>query len=462
MHRAAPQRQVLGIEIGDTWIHVVEVKKDGRTPEILNHGTVERPAADAEIAAAISQILESNGMTSREAVVAIPVHRAFLRELTFEARERKARRAAELRLNVPEERLVLNYVVQGKTAEGRHAVLMVAIPREVIEAHRRMLDSTGLKIVSMVVAPLGFLAAYRMDDSVPRRGLVLAVHGQPGDYAEFLLLGGGGLRWAEASDIRVPDTDTGPPAAEFWWGVTSWLAERRDVLSSLCPDQAPGQNLLVSGVPGPDESTRGMLREHVGTGYVFYPGDGILPSLRPAYGLALMELGFGVPADVSFQPSMAAVRKLWLQNAVLLAGALGFAYSAFLTHLAVRQKRIGALEAEAGRVEARVDMLAPETERLSLMRDLLAALPTVPAEAMPLEQLYRVWRGLPEGVSIERFQARADGVFEFDFVGCSASYLESAARQRMPDLRFVSTEPVRKGDVDGGRATARWTGGEGS
>ncbi len=456
-------RSVLGIAVGENALHLVEVAAAGRLPQVRVRCEAPRPEDPARIPVVLNQILRAQGIEATDAAVAVPTDRAFLRELTFESRERGVRRDAVGRLNVSEENLVFNYVVQGKNRDGQRAVLMVAIPRDVIETHRELFRASGLNVLLMAVAPLGFLAAHRLDETVPQRSLVLAVHGSPGRMADLMLLDGGGLRWAEASDIRVPVSDEGNAGAEFWWEVVQWVQERGEILAEFCGDMPVGRNLLISGPPRPDSETQQMLADYLGTAHVFYPGDGIDPQSRVAYGVALMELGFAVPADVSFHPTFAAVRKTWIQNAVLTAGALGFAYSAFLANLAVGQKRIGAIESAAADLEGRVRVLSAKTERYRRMGVLLGAFPELPAGAAPLESIRPVVENLPQGVSIRSIEIGRDGSFELTLVGMGARRLERKIRESIPelDIQHVASAPS-EGKAPVAIFEGRWKQGESS
>lgn len=161
------QKPVFGLDIGQTTVKVVQLKKAGRDIGVAaygyaafdgsatNKGEIVKPDA---VAKALSPLLEKQligDLTTNRTAVSIPVAHTFTRILTLpKMTDRDLRQAVELEaeqyIPVPLEELYLEYEVinsftDKESGEKKNEVTVVGTPKKIVDSYLKLIAQLGLE-----------------------------------------------------------------------------------------------------------------------------------------------------------------------------------------------------------------------------------------------------------------------------------------------------------------------------
>ena len=180
---------VIGINIGTYSTKVVQLRYASERAvletygELLNEGYLKHPDSsrgsgilhftDADLGILIKDVIRESNVTTHDAVVTIPATAAFITTITFpRALERDIPHAvpyeARKYVPIPISEVVLEWMVlEDAQAHDEIMVLLVAVPREVVEKLRRVSDLAGLNLRSLEVEPFSMVRSLVGYDNTP-------------------------------------------------------------------------------------------------------------------------------------------------------------------------------------------------------------------------------------------------------------------------------------------------------
>lgn len=164
-----PRRQI-GVDIGTSSIKVVELSREGSHPALQNYGLIEGldffgdvsatdhvstfKLSEAEIIAALKELLKTTRIQTREAVFSIPIFSSFLTvmelpQMNLKDLERAVPFSARSYIPVPINEVVLDWLaIPPRPSSGQAprpvSVLLVAVSKEVVSKYRRVVEGAGL------------------------------------------------------------------------------------------------------------------------------------------------------------------------------------------------------------------------------------------------------------------------------------------------------------------------------
>jgi len=176
-------KRFLGIDIGTHSIKIVELSQAGNRRKLNNYGEMttavlyERPfrsfeknsfvIANSEVDKAIKAIIQEAGMKSRKAYFAIPDFSSFfttlnLPPMTKEEIPRAIQYQARQHIPVPLSEVVLDWQI---IKEGK--VLLVAIPKEVLQQYQQIASDAQLELVAMEAEVFSLARALVGQEKIP-------------------------------------------------------------------------------------------------------------------------------------------------------------------------------------------------------------------------------------------------------------------------------------------------------
>jgi type IV pilus assembly protein PilM len=166
-------KSTLGIDIGTSSIKVVELSKEGGRWKLENYGFYELRSAggqadtartimdlsDAEIAAAIAEVLKTSQMKSRDVVASISSFSTFATviEMPYTTEEDLAKTIpfeARKYVPVPLDQVVLDWSIIGVADEKRDVnvpveVFLAAVPKDETARYQRIMKAAGVNLVAL-------------------------------------------------------------------------------------------------------------------------------------------------------------------------------------------------------------------------------------------------------------------------------------------------------------------------
>lgn len=158
--------RVVGVDIGTYSAKVVQLRYEHERAiletygELINSGYLKTTDAvrasgflryaDKEISALIKDVVKESRVSAKDAVVGIPSGSSFVTSMSLPVMQRhEIDRAvpyeAKKYIPIPISEVMLDWeVLETDTEENMYHVLIVAVPKEVIEKFRRVLESAGL------------------------------------------------------------------------------------------------------------------------------------------------------------------------------------------------------------------------------------------------------------------------------------------------------------------------------
>jgi type IV pilus assembly protein PilM len=211
--KAKPSR-VIGLHIGGYSSKVVQLRHERERAvletygELLNEGYLKRREAaggggmlqflDQDIGTLVKDLVRESNVTTVEAICTVPTTAAFITPISFpRALEREIPQAvpyeARKYVPIPIAEVVLEWMIlEEAEAKEEIAVLLVAVPREIVEKFRRMAEIAGLNLRALEVecfstvrsligqdmSPFGIINLGHQSTTVTfaDRGIVRSVH----------------------------------------------------------------------------------------------------------------------------------------------------------------------------------------------------------------------------------------------------------------------------------------------
>lgn len=230
----------VGIDIGTSAIKIVEVARRGNDVELVNYGELKNyhylqhlrgssqgaamAASEGDLASTIRQVLDAAGISQRSTSLSIPLVSAFFTTLELppmsrtELQEAITYQARQI-VPVPIPEVILDWELIGrigKVDDGtgpkeKILILLVAVPREVVDRYVRIaklaalqLDALEVEAFSMVRAALrGDRRTVLLVDIGARATNLLLVSGESIRMSHVLETGGSDFTDAVANALRV-------------------------------------------------------------------------------------------------------------------------------------------------------------------------------------------------------------------------------------------------------------------
>lgn len=181
--------QVIGLSIGGYSSKVVQLRRESERAiletygEIKNegylthpeqsHGGGALPYADADVAMLIKDLIREANVTTNQAVCTIPATAAFITVISFpRSLEHEIAQAvpyeARKYVPIPIAEVLLEWMIL-EEAEMRDTidVLLVAVPREIVEKFKRVAQAAGLMLRGLEVEPFSTVRALAGHDQSP-------------------------------------------------------------------------------------------------------------------------------------------------------------------------------------------------------------------------------------------------------------------------------------------------------
>lgn len=183
------------IELGPKTLTAVVVKINGRGPEIIQSGTAELEAVEAE---SVRTALGKTGVTCARGVLVISRRHALLRELELPAGSPNelvamVRFQVEREMPLPIDQVRYSYIETAR-AEGKVRVQVAAVPRDVLDPAVAALEAAGVKISGAYVSSFGLLSLY---SKASPAALVEVARGE----AEILVTAGGRMELSRTAPL---------------------------------------------------------------------------------------------------------------------------------------------------------------------------------------------------------------------------------------------------------------------
>ena len=159
----------LGIDIGSSFIKVVEISEQNNQPLLKSVGLIDLPSkvmengyiVDEEVLTeTLRHVLATSGVTAKDAVVTVDSRTVFVREVPFPAMNTEELREAvkwDMEKYIPygSEEYYFDFAVTGSgKTEFEMRVLLVATPQSMINSLVKVCKSVGLKLLAIDIEPL--------------------------------------------------------------------------------------------------------------------------------------------------------------------------------------------------------------------------------------------------------------------------------------------------------------------
>jgi len=155
------------IELGPKSLTAVTVKMNGKGPEIVQSGTAELAAHDAEH---IRTALEKTGVTGPKGVLVVSRGQAMIRDLELPAGTpdelvAMVRFQVEREMPLPIDQVRYSYIETSR-ADGKVRIQVAAVPRDVLDPAVAAMEAAGIKVAGAYVSSFGLLSLYGKSDLV--------------------------------------------------------------------------------------------------------------------------------------------------------------------------------------------------------------------------------------------------------------------------------------------------------
>ena len=175
-------KKFVGIDIGTSFIKMVEVSKSGKKKELKNYGSVssstlfQRPfrtfekstllLSSYDVAKAILAVMDEAGIKTRDVFFSIPDFSTFFTNFQLppmgkEELPQAVKYEARQHVPLPLSEVALDWqVVEGsfsKKSSAKLDILLVAVPNDVINQYREIAKIAGLKLIGLEAEVFGLL-----------------------------------------------------------------------------------------------------------------------------------------------------------------------------------------------------------------------------------------------------------------------------------------------------------------
>ncbi|HOA47455.1 MAG TPA: type IV pilus assembly protein PilM [Candidatus Pacearchaeota archaeon] len=182
---------ILGVDIGTTSIKIVELEKNGKKAKLKNYGEYKTSSSkeglmpvstsflsfsEDKISSIIKEILEETKIEAREANFSLPVFSSFSTVIELPLMEPEEipgaiRFQSHQYVPVPVEEVVLDWSIIKEEdlalSENKMKVLLVAIPKDVIEKYGKIGEAVGLSIKTLELESFAQARAVIGEDKNP-------------------------------------------------------------------------------------------------------------------------------------------------------------------------------------------------------------------------------------------------------------------------------------------------------
>lgn len=181
--------QMLGLHIGSFSTKAVQLRYESERAvletygEIRNEGYLKHPEqsrsggalpyADADIAGLIKDLIREANITARQAICTIPSTAAFITVISFprslgQEISQAVPYEARKYVPIPIAEVVLEWMIL-EEADARDTVdvLLVAVPRDIVEKFRRVMQAAALSLRELEVEPFSMVRALASHDQSP-------------------------------------------------------------------------------------------------------------------------------------------------------------------------------------------------------------------------------------------------------------------------------------------------------
>ncbi len=429
-------RRSTGLDVGSQWVKAVELEWPGGQPRVkrllrfaVPEGAMSRGAADdpSALAGGLLANLRPQLFTSRHLALSVDSEQVFLRSLRLPQLAPRelaaaARWEGESHLPMPAAEVVTDYIVLGDDGPGRTEVMMVGVPRRVVQGYLAACRRAGLTPEAIEPESTAIWRAIQSDGSGPQAEdrsvavldigasalrLTILRHGTPYLSRTVALAGEGTARTAElAREVRT--------SLEFF------LYDNRGLRLS---------QVYLAGGAARDQGLAAFLEEALNTAFLGrVPGavpitaSTVKPALLSTFGEAGPEfacaLGLALRGGPASAPKFSLLppqfrgrrrrhRLVWTAalGAVGLVAAIAWPYVREVAAVRQEAAAVAVAEREARAVESvrgRVAQLAAERKGLA---DRLTVLTGTPGGEGWSPVLSSILTAIPPGVSISQVAA---------------------------------------------------------
>jgi hypothetical protein len=334
------------IELSPKALTAVTVKLNGRGPEIVQSGSADLGAVDAE---SVRAALGKTGVSGARVVLVVSRGQALLRELELPASSpdelvAMVRFQVEREMPLPIDQVRYSYIEMGR-GNGKVRVQVAAVPREVLDPAVTAVEAAGMKVSGAYVSSFGLLSLYGRQDPA---ALVEVAHGE----AEILVTEGGRMEFS-----RTAPLDDGLRADQIAQEI------RRTLLSYAARGVAGEIRQILLAGEGSDASALAAAVGQALDRNVTPMGPGTLETASAAGVCAGLLRGATMP-DLLHPP--AVVRKLTLTRAHRIGILSGVA---LLMLFVWSQFALSSKRKELERKKQQLETLKPRTTALLRMQD---------------------------------------------------------------------------------------------
>ncbi len=173
-------KSYLGIDIGTASVKLVQITKIGERAKLDTYGEIKlatdledeslQPTSfkliDSQIISMISELIKSAGVNAKEVTMSIPIFSSFstlieLPEMSQRELEKAIPYEARQYVPVPISEVILDWTIVGKVRGGQSEaglveppkiqVLLVAVPKEIVNAYTRIASSANLALKALEI-----------------------------------------------------------------------------------------------------------------------------------------------------------------------------------------------------------------------------------------------------------------------------------------------------------------------
>ncbi len=180
--------RVVGIDIGTHSTKVVQLKYAEERAiletygELLSGGYLRGGETgggilrylDDELTALVKDVLQESNVTSKDAIMSVPAHSSFVTKVSFprvpkEEISKAIPYEARKYIPIPMSEVVLDWDILEPRSDDREKteVILVAVPREVIQKYRRIAETTGLRLRALEVETFSAIRSLVFRDPAP-------------------------------------------------------------------------------------------------------------------------------------------------------------------------------------------------------------------------------------------------------------------------------------------------------
>ncbi|MBI3097712.1 MAG: pilus assembly protein PilM [Planctomycetes bacterium] len=394
-------RRILSVDLGERYVKVVEAEPGPRGFVVLRARSAPVPEPVwgrpvAERAATLRALLSEGGFLAREAVLALPRHLAFLRQLDLppgdpQEQAQMVRYQAEKELPLPLDQIRFAYAPLGRSVEGAPTpVLMAGVQRAAVDQYVDAAESAGLRVVAATVSTLGmfhavaFAPAGSLPSAIAGNGTICVDIGAM--MTEIAIVAGGRLVFTRSASIGTATRPSAPaetpaPAGD-WLNDLAGEIQRTLRAYAAQPGSVAVTGLVCAGggavVPDlvPTLSARTGVPSALLRPWAAWPGGALSDSEAAAFATSFGIAGaFCTPEalrlDLLTDPFPAPPRWQWktMSRPLAAAAAAVFLLIAGGIALAARDRELENLRSQIASEKPKVDEIRALSEKWSLARE---------------------------------------------------------------------------------------------